>query len=586
MSIVELSSIKKNSNANAEFDFSDKSFDSDSKYALNGKWKLLHDDGTFEYVNFPEELRNSDSSVKTYETTVIVPYSDRYYGIITPEIYSSYRLTVNDNVIYENGYFANADTHSVYSNIHSIHVPDNKITIRLSIHNNCSINESKGRPIYIASFDSSWHYILKMGDTNFILAVLFLGAFIYYFIIFMFNRETKEYLIFSILCLVFGLKSLTINVIAFFLLFPNVTFETFIRLDVILTEFTPFMLLTFSNSKAFNKKISRFSKAIYAILSVLIVATALAPLSHFRSIILTSIIVSIISSILLIIHGIIMIKSKVPHAIPMFVGNMILQAFILLDIYNIIFKTIPDYYSPLGFLSLLLIQVNSFINDNEKAYIREKDYIDTYYTSMEMLKTEETNYLSSRLKPHFLFNTLNIILGYAIDEPERSKKINTALVTYLKQLFEHDNLNELNELSNECDLLIAFGYIEMERFPDLAINYEIPKERPLLKVPSLLLQPLLENAVNYGVRKKNATGAGTITIRIDEKDNFVHFMIKDDGAGAPMEVFENALYVNDSNKYCTLYNIQMRLKNLYNEELHIESAPNKGTTITFKIPKK
>ena len=77
----------------------------------------------------------------------------------------------------------------------------------------------------------------------------------------------------------------------------------------------------------------------------------------------------------------------------------------------------------------------------------------------------------------------------------------------------------MNSLGNEIELVKAFGYIETQRFPSINIDYDIDIKDQDIKVPALILQPLLENSINNGIRKKKKA-EGNTNIRIKEEENY------------------------------------------------------------------
>jgi LytS/YehU family sensor histidine kinase len=308
------------------------------------------------------------------------------------------------------------------------------------------------------------------------------------------------------------------------------------------------------------------------------------PLSKYKYLDIVLAITVTITNVLVLIGTIRAIKNKIPFSRTFLLSSSFVLVTSFVDIFDYYTDYLSKRYFTVGFILFIIIQSFSYIIHNTQLYNQETALTVSLSDTLNDLKREESNFLSSHLRAHFLFNALNIISGYSVFEPDKAKEITTALTVYIKQLFEHDNLNELTSLKNEIDLLHAFGFIEEERFPNLNIEYNIPEDIPDIQVPSLILQPLLENAVNHGIRKKSAKEKGTVTITLKKANGFVNFSVRDDGAGCDENIIKQALEEPADGTYNSLFQIQSRLKKLYNQEIIYMSVPDIGTVISFKIP--
>ena len=104
-------------------------------------------------------------------------------------------------------------------------------------------------------------------------------------------------------------------------------------------------------------------------------------------------------------------------------------------------------------------------------------------------------------------------------------------------------------------------------------------------LPPLTIQPLVENAVKHGILQR--TNGGTITIRIKKQPSYVEISIEDDGIGMSEEKLEQLFATENRTQErigVGIRNTDRRLKQLYGEGLSIQSKPNHGTIIAFRIP--
>jgi hypothetical protein len=118
-----------------------------------------------------------------------------------------------------------------------------------------------------------------------------------------------------------------------------------------------------------------------------------------------------------------------------------------------------------------------------------------------LVKEAELNALKSQINPHFLFNSLNSVSSLTMSRPEQSREMVVKLSTFLRYSLGQD-LKELNSLSNELNNIRLYLDIEKVRFGDrLLLNFESTADCEELKIPNLILQPIYENAIKYGVHE-------------------------------------------------------------------------------------
>ncbi len=208
----------------------------------------------------------------------------------------------------------------------------------------------------------------------------------------------------------------------------------------------------------------------------------------------------------------------------------------------------------------------------------------------KLAKEAEIKALQAQINPHFLFNAINTILSYIRTSPE----IASGLLVNLSEFFrknigpQNENVTFLTEIEH-CESYLA---IELARFGDrVKINCELNDDTLGCKVPPLIFQPLVENALRHGILPKEE--GGEITMGAYKDNGFVKIFVRDNGIGMSREKIDSLFSNNTNNKRrhhkglgIALKNVNARLIALYGPEhsLSIESAPGKGTTVSFKIP--
>jgi two-component system LytT family sensor kinase len=186
--------------------------------------------------------------------------------------------------------------------------------------------------------------------------------------------------------------------------------------------------------------------------------------------------------------------------------------------------------------------------------------------------------LSSQINPHFLFNTLNSVTALIRLDPEKARQVVQKLSKILRRLLrQQDNLTTLGEELSFIDDYLA---IEMVRFGDkLRVVKEIDPATLDLLVPSMMLQPLVENSIRHGLASKVA--GGTIRVRSQLVGGRLQILVEDDGVGIPeaklATLFEHGIGVN---------NVNERLKVLFGGEyrMWIDSRLGEGTSTGIELP--
>src|SRR5579859_2068651 len=187
--------------------------------------------------------------------------------------------------------------------------------------------------------------------------------------------------------------------------------------------------------------------------------------------------------------------------------------------------------------------------------------------------------LISQINPHFLFNTLNTVSSLVRFDPDTARTVVLKLSNILRRRLKAQV--HFSPLRQEIEFIDDYLDIEVVRFgrDKLQIRKQIDPETLEVVVPSMILQPLVENAIRHGIGPK--IEGGTITLRAWRNNGRLAVEVIDDGVGIPderrPEVYDSGIGIS---------NVRERLKVLYGQEFtfEIDSKPGKGTAIRFEIP--
>jgi two-component system LytT family sensor kinase len=181
--------------------------------------------------------------------------------------------------------------------------------------------------------------------------------------------------------------------------------------------------------------------------------------------------------------------------------------------------------------------------------------------------------LRMQLRPHFLFNALNSASALTLTDPPRAHEVLARLGDLLRETLDLESADVT--LARELDLLDRYLGMERLRFEErLTIRFEVPEELENETVPSLLLQPLVENAIHHALSNSAAL---TLVIRATADDGLLYLEVEDDGPGLPPG------WTFERNARTGLTNVQARV-NLENDAPRpIEFAPGSRRGVRVRL---
>lgn len=202
----------------------------------------------------------------------------------------------------------------------------------------------------------------------------------------------------------------------------------------------------------------------------------------------------------------------------------------------------------------------------------------------ELAARMELKAMQAQINPHFLFNTLNTIASVTRTDPVKARVMLREFATYYRRMLE--NAEDFIPLAKEVEQTERYLMFQNARYGDDAIKLLVDVEPGLeqLKMPSFMLQPLVENAVGHG-RRDDGTPL-TITIKAYRTSDTVTISVSDDGVGIPPERLENLLdRESETGMGIALKNVNARIKAFFGaiSDLYIDSEYGKGTTVYLNL---
>lgn len=201
---------------------------------------------------------------------------------------------------------------------------------------------------------------------------------------------------------------------------------------------------------------------------------------------------------------------------------------------------------------------------------------------VQMRQKAEFQALQFQVNPHFLFNALNTISSVCRENPARARELLLTLADYFR--YNLGNGAFMVPMQEELEHVQDYLEIEKARFEEkLLVSYQLEEDMHIL-IPTLILQPIVENAVRHG---RSRDEKRVVEIEVRREDDCYIVKVRDRGPGFSPEVLEKLEAGEEIGKSIGLMNVQKRLKNIYGEKngLRIENLQDGGSCVTMKFMK-
>ncbi|MGI6586592.1 MAG: LytS/YhcK type 5TM receptor domain-containing protein [Lutisporaceae bacterium] len=239
----------------------------------------------------------------------------------------------------------------------------------------------------------------------------------------------------------------------------------------------------------------------------------------------------------------------------------------------------------IGTLKLYFAKRNGISFTHEKLAIGLSQLISTQIEISKVGKLEELaakaeiKALQAQINPHFLFNALNTIIALLRVNPNSARELIVNLSTYLR--YNIEETSTFVDISKELQQVKSYVEVEKARFGDkLNVIYDID-ESIRVKIPSLIIQPIVENSIKHGILKGSGTGNIVISVKKHNSDE-IRVSVEDDGIGIPQSFIENLHAGKIKENKIGISNVDNRLRHIYGSGLSIERL-DVGTRVSFTL---
>jgi signal transduction histidine kinase len=485
---------------------------------------------------------------------------------------SAYDLFINDKLVASNGRVATNASREIGEykpQAVLFHTPAKEFDIVLHVSN---FQYAKGGFWYSATLGSG-DKILDLHDLLMIKEALLIGALIitslFHLAIYALRKEFRYSLYFSCLCL---LIALSLDMVGQFMLprvISGMPFQAVIFTWYTSTTWVIFFLILYFHelfASTFSTLLMRSYFAVCVLLQMLYLFTPTTFYSRFADVSNYTDIAAILGVIVVAAIG--SVKGGRDGLLHVLSLSIVAAAYI----HDILFWT-NRIHSDTGELIYAGIFLTIFLQMVVQARRIKLSY--------DEKAAAELSFLQSQIKPHFLFNTLNTFISISYYDMAKARTLLYSFSNYLRRSFDFRDPSELVPLQDEIELAKVYTAVEKARFEErLEVDFQV-SDAPDVKVPRLVLQPVIENAIIHGVLP--CEEGGRVDVLIELKDEILAFKVTDNGIGMDAEKVADILS-RGAAKGVGLCNIDKRLRKLYGKGLSINSRPGRGTEVAWSIP--
>jgi len=497
----------------------------------------------------------------TYRVRVTGAEAGAQYGIRIQNLATVYRLYINDSLVSQNGRFEGAGSVQVSvfrPQLCSFASDSSSFDIVLQVENEDYAVGGMWEPVIfgtykqISEFDKLISISGAYATAGLIVTCLFFLTF------FTVLRRETDMLILSGISVLILLRFLMIGDVMLAVLLPEMPIACAGRMEFLTLPWTQFLLLYF-------------------------VYYTYGNLVH-RWQVVTLLVYSIIVSLFILMFPIDIVTSA--YTVINFILLFVI-AVITVHLTRAAWQGREGAHLLLGalWLILLLIFYELFLQDRSIGYYLlmnlHFEYMVFVFAQVAVVAQRysraqklEIAHLKGQIRPHFIHNALTSIISISRTEPDRARELLVDFSSYLRGFYDYEQ-DEQVSFTQELELVRAYVSLEQARFGEkLRMEYRIETEDFLL--PSLMLQPLVENAFIHGLREKDNGGTVTVYAR-RVKNGRIRVGVRDDGVG----LFEKSA---SARKGVGIENINRRLSSLYRTSLVYNVPEGGGCEVFLEIP--
>lgn len=497
----------------------------------------------------------------TYRIRVTGAKTGVRYGVRIQDMASVYRLYADDSLVTQNGSFGDTEfaPASDYRPQLAAFTPVNdSFDLILQIENNAFYTGGMWEPIIFGTYEKVFAFDKLISIAVASAAAGLVVMCLFFLIFFAVLRRERDMLIFPGIGFLVLMRFLMIGDVALTVIFSGMSIAFLNRIQFLTLPWTLFLLLYFVYC-AYGNLVHKWQ-----IITLLVCSVGLSLFFLFYPFAVITSTFTFVNFILLFV--IIAITAQLTRAAWQGrEGASLLLGAIFLILLLIFYEVVLSDRS-LGYYLLTNLHFEYML-----FVFAQVAVVALRYRRAQRL---EIAHLKGQIRPHFIHNALTSIIHTSRNEPDHARELLLDFSSYLRSFYDYEQ-DELISFTQELELVRSYVALEQARFGEkLRVEYRIENENFFL--PSLILQPLVENAFVHGLREKEDGGTVTVyTMRI--KNGRVRVGVRDDGVGFSSKSASLRRGVG-------IENINRRLSRLYRTSLVYLKPEGGGCEVYLEIP--
>lgn len=591
-------------------DLSGWNFREKGPYELNGEWEFYPDilltphdlyRAVKQYRQVPEGLNSKSLLEKpewglgTYHIKITLPESGERYFLKVQDIRMAHCIYINGILVKDAGKVT--DSVKDYKAVHTPYMIEIDTGKDLDILIQADNYDNNGRGI-MAPLRLGYEEQMELENMVYFgldMAGLFLFLICGLFYLHLYRMRNNEvvYLYSGIYLILLAFIIITTGEKLLMKVMPSLSFDTAYKFrDFVIGAGFPVLLLFIRSvePKVMGRKLFYTVVSPTIIYLIMVIITPNSFYSSFRA--KTGLYQNIIMVLCVVRLFYILVRKEDRHS-PLnefsyiaasFVFITVMQADAGLVYLGVLHNNAVSKISSFGFLiSLNAVLARRYTNKLRMVQLLSEELKQSNERNNEYLN--RISLFEVRIKPHFIYNTLNNIIALCYEDIQKAVELVYLLSNYLRNIFRTDRIDCRVSVKKELELIHSFIEIEKLRFGG-RLSYTADIDAGVyvedIRIPPLIIQPLVENAVVHGLFNKR--NPGTVKLIITERDSFIKIIVEDDGIGMD----EDQLYKIKNEDMCTgigIRNIRKRLAAIPGASLSIDSELGKGTRCILNLPK-
>lgn len=408
-----------------------------------------------------------------------------------------------------------------------------------------------------------------MTDAFIFSSTVFTGFF--YLLLFNFRKKEKYVFYFGVLCVLVSVRSLFLGELCIYSLFSGYDPEVLYKISfLILACAMPLFVIYYDRIYPYEMGVA-FKRLIMALGGVFALSAVFLPYRYVYWILYGFEAYALLIFVVLAVVTVRIIGKKREGYVIMGIGSLIILLSVLNDILSDLRIMQGNFYTTKGLFVFMMLQ----------CVLLSQKFAGSQRVAEQFQKAEVRS-LQAQIKPHFLFNVITTITYWLQKDTTKAHSLLLDLSDYMRNRYSLNNSDDMVEFQDEMYHMRAYLNLEKARLDGrLEVIFDVDPDIHV-KIPALLIQPIVENALKHGILPGGEGGTVKISA-VRGKDSFT-VVVEDNGAGISQERLRDLLNEDAPGYGIGVRNVDKRLRNFYGKSLSIESAKGKGTAVRMEIP--